>query len=153
MITLVVARLKSPIYGPDGQVHQQPVLLEVDNFPEGSPLREMFNSLERMVGDRLALWVLFPGGWAGKKPKADDVSERVGNLLALHPDRSLVVCGSTVCSFFAPKLYSTYMGTCNRDFGTALFPAPHPEDLLNSDNVTLGDLVLALFKSKTENDA
>lgn len=148
MITMLVAKLKRPIYGPDGLVLTDPTYVEAKHMPEDSPERGLLEQFTTLLGEEIVVMVLFPGGWAGKKPPADDVTERVSNFLALHQEKSVVLGGATACNFFGPKIYSTYLGTATVDYGVALYPAPHYEDLINSDNVSVGDLALALIKSQ-----
>lgn len=148
MVTIVVAKL-STVVGPRDS---EPQYVHPDELPDpvrpGGPcLKTLLQSLEEIVGQPVRLMVLFPGGWSGKKPKAEDVEERAGNLLTLCGESAMVVAGATVCGFFDPRLYKTYLGTCCKDFGVALYPSPHPEDILNSTNVMLGDLVLAVTKA------
>lgn len=151
MLTILVASLKRPIWAPGGGVHTEPVLVEAEHFPEGSRERDLFSILENTLGEKIGLWVLFPARWAGKKPKQEDVEERLTNFLTMYYDRALVVGGSAACNFFGPKIYSTYIGTGCPDYGPIIYPAPHPEDLINSDNVCVGDLFLALAKCQKKN--
>lgn len=157
MVTVMVARLAYPI---TEDRNAEPVYLTAKDLPENefkiasgraTGLRGVIVDLQELIGDEIQILVMFPGGWAGKKPPADMVEERVSNYLTLAQESAIVVCGATVCNFFGPKIYKTYSGTACKDFGVWLFPAPHPEDLLNSSNVTVGDLVIALKKASLAN--
>lgn len=158
MVTIMVARLAYPI---TEDRNAEPVYLAVQDLPEDEikkaitgrtgGLRGVITDLQELIGDEIQILVMFPGGWAGKKPPADLVEERVSNYLTLCQESAIVVAGATVCNFFSPKIYKTYAGTACKDFGVWLYPAPHPEDLLNSNNVTVGDLVIALKKASMVN--
>ncbi len=160
MVTVMVARLAYPI---TEDRNAEPIYLTAKELPENemqkvfttpvraTGLRGVILDLQELIGDEIQILVMFPGGWAGKKPPADMVEERVSNYLTLAQESAIVVCGATVCNFFGPKIYKTYSGTACKDFGVWLFPAPHPEDLLNSSNVTVGDLVIALKKASLAN--
>ncbi len=157
MVTIVVAKLALPV----GEPGSDPKFLSSEDLPDYSKafdislgdtgLRGIIKNMESMISDQIQVLVLFPGGWLGKKPPSEAIEERVSNYLTLCQERAIVVSGATACSFFGPKIYRKYMGTCCPDFGVLLYPAPHPEDLLNSGNVTVGDLVIALRKASLEN--
>lgn len=147
MITIVVAKLMCVVAARDSDaVFLGPQDLPVTDNPNHPNLRSLIESLQDMLHDEIRLVVLFPGGWAGKKPSSEQVEERVSNFLTMCQDSAIVVAGAMACSFFDKRLYKNYLGTGCFDYGVGLFPAPHPEDLLNSNNVMLGDLVLAASK-------
>lgn len=158
MVTVMVARLARPVVEDRDA---EPRYIPSDDLPEGewaalnavgpAGLKGLIKNMEELIGDEIQFLVMFPGGWGGKKPPADAVEERVGNFLTMTQEAAIVVAGATACNFFGPKIYKTYAGTACRDFGTLIFPAPHPEDLLNSTNVTVGDLVIALRKASLAN--
>ena len=156
MVTVMVARLAHPLVEDRDA---EPKYVSSDDLPENilsfapgpTGLKGLIKNMEELIGDEIQILVMFPGGWAGKKPPAVLVEERVGNFLTMTQEAAIVVAGATACNFFGPKIYKTYAGTACRDFGTLLFPAPHPEDLLNSTNVTVGDLVIALRKASLAN--
>lgn len=160
MVTIMVARLKLPL---TEDRDAEPRFLSGDDLPEdgfirafdtpmeATGLKGLIRNMESIIQDQIQLLVMFPGGWAGKKPSSEAVEERVSNYLTLCQESAIVVGGATATNFFGPKLYKTYAGTFCQDFGVRLYPAPHPEDLLNSNNVAVGDLVIALRKASLAN--
>ena len=160
MVTIMVARLKLPL---TEDRDAEPRFLTTDQLPEdgfvrafetsvnGTGLRGLILNMQELIGTKIQLLVMFPGGWGGKKPPSEAVEERVGNYLTLCQESAIVVGGATATNFFGPKIYKTYAGTFCPDFGVKIYPAPHPEDLLNSNNVAVGDLVIALRKASLAN--
>lgn len=140
MITIAVATLENPMG------IQDPIYV----FPHHLPDREqnLLRSLSRLVEDDIRVFVLFPDGWAGKSAPKEEVESRIQNYLTMCDEPAIVLGGATICNMFQKGLYKKYIGSFCSDFGPKLLPAPHFQDVLNSDAVCIGDLVLALLKAK-----